>query len=647
MVTIIDTKESQLYIDDTGMLKQGFSDFSGKRNISNKKYNKKYLLYTDHGESVARAHHYESMEVIQVVPFKNDSQIIFYSDSLGRVSFVLSKVDPSISPFEIADKVEKKPMTKTKAFMFFSFVLFIGILRFRNNDSVNPPEISVGVKKTNNYNIRFLFPRKIRNKFSMNTNKLALFIHSYYAIVPLRDIYRHYLNTSDINVPIFVKVLNKSSYYFYNFQAETKSKFNRKNYLYNTKSTRVKGSDNEMYLRKSITGQFVIVVTSRLSNVIVFKEWVAYLSTLLVRKKDKYDLFFEKFSLGASESAFELFKYNMSTKSSKRCVYILDKESPDYEDLKRKYPNNLFAKNSIKAFYHMFLARSFVSSDLVSHIQRRLYDNDQLLKKKILNNKHKIFLQHGPSLATNVFDRGYYNKKIPIAPDYIIVNSQFERDIFLENSSYKKNELIVSGQPNIDLYVKSKNENKDEITFLLTWRPWDLTGSSDNKNSYISRYFQFIDTIKSNKFYEDKKINIILHPKAKLILQEQFADFYSNNEKYFYSGDIKSALLKSKVLISDYSSVTYMAFSGGTNIVFYWEDKELCEKEYGSPNILQENIAFGDISYNFSDLDKEIRKNYMSGQRNEHIKTYSRLVECTDGNNTHNTLEHLSSIINE
>ncbi|WP_173918686.1 hypothetical protein [Halobacillus sp. Marseille-Q1614] len=72
-----------------------------------------------------------------------------------------------------------------------------------------------------------------------------------------------------------------------------------------------------------------------------------------------------------------------------------------------------------------------------------------------------------------------------------------------------------------------------------------------------------------------------------------------------------------------------MAFTGGTNVIFYWEDKARCEAEYGAPNILQENIAFGDVTYSFQELDQAIRHNFDSRQKEHYMKQFSHLVKCT------------------
>jgi CDP-glycerol glycerophosphotransferase (TagB/SpsB family) len=638
------TTTEKSFVDEENKLRDGFNDFSGKRSLLNKKFNKKYFVYKENGkETVKKNYEFKPLQLLETVMI-GKRRVIFYCDFNRTVSFVITSENHKLSPEMVIDNIEKKPMLRTVSFLFFANLWFIGILRFKENRLFEEIGLSLGYNKSINYKINFLFPQKIRNRFSNRTNKLSLLLHSYWLRIPLKEIYQYYLKSSDINIPVFLKADSEGYSYYYSFKEKTKDRYNKKHYIYNTRSLRVADTDVEMYLRKSVTGQYVLVVSSILDKSISFKESLAYILTRLKRNKNVYDIYFEKFSQGASESGFELFKYAVT--KNKKSIYILDSDNPLYKDLKKTYPENLFAKNSFKAFYYIFLARSFISSDLVSHVQRRLYDNDSLLKKKILKNKNKIFLQHGVSLATNLFERGYYNKKVPIAPDYIIVNSEFERNLFIDNSNYKEEELILSGLPNLDLYVHSRKIKKDEITFLLTWRPWDLTGKIE-EGSYISRYMQFIELIKNEPFYSDKKINVILHPKAKLILKEQFEDIYNKNKHLFYEGDIKEALINSKVLISDYSSVTYMAFTGGTNIIFYWEDKEICEQEYGAANILQEDIAFGDVVYNFSDLHGILSKNFTSEQQPEYIEAFSNLVECTHGNNTKNTYNKIANILQQ
>lgn len=628
--------------NDQPVFSDDYCDFNNNKQIITKKrkFNKKYLVYDKETHKPIVVDQHNPKELLSVLELEEE-RVVFYVDNLKRLSFLRTRVD-DVDEYNLLDKVENKPFFRNIVFSFFFAFIFIGVMRFRSYkfEEVN---ITLGYNKSLNYKVNFLFPESVRKKAGHKTGRLSLLAHIYWVKVPFKDIYHHYLETSDINTPIYIRVRHEGTDLFYNLKASAKDRYNKKHYLYNTKSNRLSTEKTELFIRKSVTGQYVIVTTSLLNRTILLKEWFAYIISKVSLNKQKYDVYFEKFAMGASESAFELFKHAYE-KGDQNCVYLLEREYPNYNQVKDEYGKAVIEKNTFRGFLHIFKARSFISSELVSHIQRRLYDNDSLIKKKILFNRNKIFLQHGVSLATNLFERGYFNKKVPIAPNYILVNSEFEANLFLENTGYKEEQLIPTGLPNLDLYVHSKDEDKEDITFMITWRPWDLTGEIE-PGSYLDRYFSFIELVQTNEFYKDKNVNIVLHPKSKIILQEQFPNVYDKYKDTFYDGDIKDALINSKVLISDYSSIVFFAFAGGTNIIFYWEDKELAEEHYGAPNILQKEIAFGNIAYKFDELHKLIEDNYHTEQKEVYLQRYSSLVEFNEGFNTDNTYRYIQKNI--
>ncbi|MED2975041.1 CDP-glycerol glycerophosphotransferase family protein [Fictibacillus sp. B-59209] len=628
------------------VLSDDYCVFNGTKSINKKKKsNMKYYVYSQETGEKINFPDIEPLTILQTirVPRTRDERVVFFVDTKGNLSFIKTRQKSGVINRTL-EKLEKTPLFRSMVLLLFYRFLFIGVMRFRNY-SFTEAYLAFGYDKSVNVKIHFLFPLKVRERFAMNTGRLAMLVHAYWSIVPMKDIYQHYVETSEINTPVYIRLTNEDYDFWFHLKSDSRHVYSKRHYLYNTGSFRLRKLNSELFIRKSITGQYVIVITSMMSKWIVLKEAFAYLFALFSFNKKKYDIYFEKFSAGASESAFELFKF--AYKQGNPCIYILEKSHPDYQAFKQQFGKSFVAKNSFWSFYYIFRARSFQSSDLVSHIQRRLYDNDYYIKKKVLSTDKKIMLQHGPSLATNIFERGYFNRKVPIAPDYLLVNSNYEKDLFLNHTQYSDHELMVTGLPNLDLYVKEKNTQKSTITFMLTWRPWDLTGKIE-EGSYLDRYLSFIKLIQDEEFYHDKKINIVLHPKSKIILKEQFPEIYDTYESSFFVGDIKDALLSSKVVISDYSSITYYAFAGGSNVIFYWEDKELAEAEYGAPNILQKEIAFGDIAETFRDLHSKIVNSYSNTQTYYHISQYSRLIECTNGRNTGNTYNHIQKyIINE
>jgi CDP-glycerol glycerophosphotransferase (TagB/SpsB family) len=115
--------------------------------------------------------------------------------------------------------------------------------------------------------------------------------------------------------------------------------------------------------------------------------------------------------------------------------------------------------------------------------------------------------------------------------------------------------------------------------------------------------------------------------------------------KYIPEGDfVYDEILKTcRLLITDYSSIAYDAYYRGSNVIFYWEEKEECMKEYGenAKLMLNEKNVFADVCYNSKELSKVIEKNYNEKQSKENIKKFKKIVEFDDNKNAERLIEML------
>lgn len=630
------------------VLNNGFTDFNegtvtnGKRKL----LFKKFYIYKDSKIYKLDKKTNENIEILETYDNSIRSEgtiVVIYLDPRNRLSYIIIKeYHPKLSKEEVIEKAESNPPQKLNIKSLLNNFYIYGVIRFRYAN-MKRVHVALGYDKSLSYEYKYIFPDNIRKRYSEVTNKLALLIHFGYVKIPKSELLEKYIESSEINLPAYIKSTNKDNLnYYYPLKFKFRDKFNKKNYIYSSRSFKL-NKNIEFFVRKSITGQIVLVMTDYLPKAVKIKEKIARVFSLL-GKKDKYDIYFEKFAKNASESAFELFKKSKEENDSSS-KYILDKENTDFHKLQKKYgKTNVLAHNSFISFYYILKGKRFISSDLISHLQRRLYDNSKIFKKKVLTNNKKVFLQHGPSLATNVFERGYFNKRVPICPDFIVTNSKIESSYFKKYPKFNDDELIEKGIPNLDLYANSKDELKEQITFMLTWRPWDITGKIE-RNSYIDRYLQFLKIVENDPFYNNKTINITLHPKARLMIENQFPETYNQIKSYIYEGDIKDALIKSKVVITDYSSICFYAFGGGSNIIYFWGDKEYAEQEYGAPNILQDYNRFGDVVYDINEkLDVFIKENYNQNQNQKYVNSYKNMIEHSDGNNTENVYNEIKKI---
>ena len=197
--------------------------------------------------------------------------------------------------------------------------------------------------------------------------------------------------------------------------------------------------------------------------------------------------------------------------------------------------------------------------------------------------------------------------------------------------------MYICGLPKFD---KNKwTKDADKIIIMPTWRPWEYNQSrlSFTETPYfkmIKRIFESIPEV-----YKDKII-ILPHP----LIAEIITDVDDDIKNYMNFKDKYDDLLKeAKVLITDYSSIAYDAFYRGSNIIFYWEEKDYCMEQYGAGTnlMLNEDNCFGDICYTPEQVSDVIEKNYLQHQEKKYVDRYRKIVEFNDNKNTERLINYL------
>lgn len=108
---------------------------------------------------------------------------------------------------------------------------------------------------------------------------------------------------------------------------------------------------------------------------------------------------------------------------------------------------------------------------------------------------------------------------------------------------------------------------------MLTWRPWEfVTGTNNIKDTaYYKMLKRIVDAVPDN--LKDRLV-VMPHP----LLARQ-ADIDNEDEVWkYYVPEVKydELLKRTKLLITDYSSISYDAFYRGSNVIFDWEEKDEC-----------------------------------------------------------------------
>ncbi len=340
---------------------------------------------------------------------------------------------------------------------------------------------------------------------------------------------------------------------------------------------------------------------------------------------------YEKNCKNYEESASILFE-RLVDEGYKNVKYILNKESRALQGIDEKYRKHIVDQFSFSHYYNLFAAKSIFSSEALGHALEK-GTVSSLFKTFILDgSKNYVFLQHGVMYMVSLSSeqRNFFRKAKGKGKQRVVVSSKLEADHFLENTNYRPEDIYNCGLIKFDRSIL--NEDADRILVMLTWRPWEfVTGIAGmNDTAYYKMLKRIIDAVP-----EELKDKLIVMPHPLI------ADQVKQNKddivwKYFADGRKYDDLLRdTKLLITDYSSISFDAFYRGSNVIFDWEEKDACMREYGENGhlMLTEELAFGYVTYESSSMGEMIQEAYANDQNAKHVENYRKIVEHHDGNN--------------
>ncbi len=348
-------------------------------------------------------------------------------------------------------------------------------------------------------------------------------------------------------------------------------------------------------------------------------------------------LLYEKQSSRYEESASVLYE-KLVDKGYKKVKYIINRDNPKLADIDEKYKKQMIYKDTMKHIISFFRCKKFVGTETIGNAMQ-LRSGRKIIHQKTANHKNTfVFLQHGVMYMVSLSAEQRVFFKTPYDKHRVTASSELEKSHFVDIGEYKDEEIWITGLAKFD--KSTMNSDADKIVIMPTWRSWELAKiREDFKNS---EYYKFINEIVGSIPEElHDKIIVLPHP----IVMENIGGKSYKLRKLIPGKDISydDILKDCKLLITDYSSISYDAFYRGANVIFYWKDKEQCLSHYGqgAKLMLNERNAFGDVCYKPEELSQSIAGNYNKSQSDKMKKRYAKIVEFHDNKNTDRIIEKL------
>lgn len=299
----------------------------------------------------------------------------------------------------------------------------------------------------------------------------------------------------------------------------------------------------------------------------------------------------------ADDNAKHLFKYAVQQDDGIEKYFVVQKDVPDFNEMKKISKNIIGFKTLKNQIYYLF-AEKVITTHVIDKFAHPLSHRNKMLYSG-LNTSDKYFLQHGVTLG-DISSR--INKFMRNLSLFVNV-SEVERKSIVDNPHYNYDEEIIQilGFPRYD---NLKNDNvKKQILLMPTWRSY-IHGVD---SLLASEFFKVMNNMFTNErlisFLKENDFKLIFRPHPELIQYLHLFDI--DNETVIVSKDesYQELFNGSSILVTDYSSVAF-DFAYLKKPVLYYQYAD--EYNYDDGYFKFDSMGFGDVIEQEDDLIDEI-----------------------------------------
>jgi CDP-glycerol glycerophosphotransferase (TagB/SpsB family) len=300
-------------------------------------------------------------------------------------------------------------------------------------------------------------------------------------------------------------------------------------------------------------------------------------------KKDKAIIIYERDHAKAQDNAWYLFKYcmenNMERKLKRRIYYAIDRKAPDCAKMKQ------WSGNVLDFPSFSFLVRALSASLLVS-TESRMHDYFRYPARSIvaprLAKKKSVFLQHGV-LAFKRLNSSFDKRNLKSA--LVTCISDDEARIMREWHGFPDDRIAITGYARFDA-LEDRSEGRRDLMMMPTHRSW-LFGVEESvfvSSEYYERYSELLKSPELKAVLEshDMNLSFIVHPS--IAEHTRLFQTDSGRVRIVAPGEesIDAMMMRSKALITDYSSIAWDMYYMDKPTLFYQFDADMYDEAWGS-----------------------------------------------------------------
>lgn len=347
----------------------------------------------------------------------------------------------------------------------------------------------------------------------------------------------------------------------------------------------------------------------------------------------------------ACDNGYHLFKYIRTHHPEDNVYYAIDKKGNDYKKIESF--GNIIQFDSFKHWIYYLSATKNISTHKSGNPNPPLFYFLHIYMG-LFNNR--VFLQHG--ITQNDSPWIYYkNTKFKL----FVCGAKREYEYIKEKFGYPEENVQYLGFTRFDNLVDTKKESK-QIVIMPTWRNWlgretnKLVKSEDFINTdYYKRYNSLLNNKEFCKYIEKNNIIVYFYPHRNMKKYADSFNIQSPNIKVVTqeNKDIQDLIKESRLMITDYSSVSMdFAYMKKPVIYYQFDKEEYRDKQLNIGYFKYEEDGFGPVLEDESILVdyiiKTINENYKIEEK--YMKNIENFFEINDKNNCKRNYECIKSM---
>ena len=312
----------------------------------------------------------------------------------------------------------------------------------------------------------------------------------------------------------------------------------------------------------------------------------------------------------ACDNGYCFFKYISENHPEIRAYYAIDYKAKAYEKVKNT--GRIVKYGSFLHWILYFCCKHNVSSQKAGKPNAAVC---YVLEVFGIIKSKAVFLQHGITInkAEWLF---YENTKMRL----FICGAKPEYDYVKKEFGYPENNVAYLGFNRFDDYHSAK-VNEKQILLIPSWREWIASKnefsdkyedvSDFTKTEYYQKYRELIENGELIDFLEKHDLTLCFYPHRKMQKYIEYFEAKSPRIKIISNetGDIRTLLMESAVMITDYSSVAMDFAYMRRPIIFYQFDKErFREAQYAEGYFSYSESGFGDVTETAKETVNSLKK---------------------------------------